>query len=156
MNDMTMQTDCRWGVGRIGLRSLPLLGLITLLTSIGCNSSDVATREVRGVVTFAGGPPPNVGELTFAPLSVDAGLPRRPAKGSFGSDGHFTLTTFQEGDGVIPGTYSVYIACWREKPTLETKLTANFVPPDFTHEVVIDADAPEPIELTIDVPAIQK
>jgi hypothetical protein len=137
-------------------RSLPLVGLIALLTSIGCNPSDVATRQVRGVVTFAGGPPPNEGQLTFAPLSVDAGLPRRPAKGSFGSDGHFTLTTFQEGDGVIPGTYSVYIACWREKPTLETKLTANFVPPDFTHEVVIDADAPEPIELTIDVPATQK
>jgi hypothetical protein len=133
-----------------------IVGVTAFLASIGCNSSDVPTRQVRGVVTFAGGPPPKEGQVTFAPLSVDAGRPRRPAQGSFDSNGNFTLTTFEEGDGVIPGTYSVYVACWRETPTLETKLTANFVPPNFTHEVVIDADAAEPIEVTINVPTIQK
>lgn len=153
---MATPLDCRWSIAQIGRRSPYLLGLIALLMSMGCNSSDVPTREVRGVVTFAGGLPPKAGELTFAPLSATAGLPRRPAKGSFDAEGHFKLTTFQEGDGIIPGTYSVYIACWREKPTLETKLTANYVPPDFTHEVVIDPEAAEPIELKIDVPALQK
>lgn len=54
------------------------------------------------------------------------------------------------------GGYSVYVACWRETPTLETKLTAKYVPPDFTHEVDIDADASEPIEIAIDVPSLQK
>jgi hypothetical protein len=50
----------------------------------------------------------------------------------------------------------VNVTCWREKPTLETRLSANYVPPNFEHEVTIAADADEPVEIAIDVPVIQQ
>ena len=83
-------------------------------------------------------------------------FPRRPARGDFDEKGNFTLTTFDSGDGIIPGRYSVNVTCWREKPTLETRQSANYVPPNFEHEVTIAADADEPVEIAINVPVIQQ
>ena len=82
--------------------------------------------------------------------------PRRPASGDFDKTGTFTLTTFTKDDGIIPGKYRVNINCWREPPTLKTKLSANYVPADFKFEVTIDENADEPVELRIDVPKIQR
>jgi hypothetical protein len=114
------------------------------------------TKQVQGTITFSGKAPPALGKITLAPIEVTAPFPRRPARGDFDESGHFTLTTFEAGDGIIPGRYSANIMCWREKPTLATRLSANYVPPDFQHEVTIDADAEEPVEITIDVPVVQR
>jgi hypothetical protein len=122
----------------------------------GCGKSDVVTKQVQGTITFEGQAPPTNGKITFAPIEAAPSFPRRSASGEFDASGTFTLTTFKPGDGIIPGRYQTNILCWREKPTLETKLTANYVPPDFQHEVTIDADADEPIDLRIDVPKIQR
>ena len=113
------------------------------------------TKQVRGVITFNGAAPPATGKITLAPVEVADSLPRRPARGEFDENGRFTLTTFDAGDGIIPGRYTANITCWREKPTLATRLSANYVPSDFEHEVTIDRDADEPIELEIDVPTAQ-
>jgi hypothetical protein len=114
------------------------------------------TKQVQGVVTFEGGPPPKPGKITLAPLEVAEGLPRRPASGDFDETGSFTLTTFDEGDGIIPGRYSANILCWREQPTLVTRHSANFVPPGFQPELTIEMDAEEPVELRIDVTSVQR
>jgi hypothetical protein len=130
--------------------------MLATVSMAGCGESGPVTKEVRGVITFNGGTPPAPGKITLAPIEVADSLPRRPARGEFDEKGRFTLTTFEAGDGIIPGRYTANITCWREKPTLATRISANYVPPDFEHEVTIEIDADEPIDLTIDVPTAQR
>lgn len=124
--------------------------------TVGCGDSGPVTKEVRGTITFQGAAPPAAGKITLAPIEATPPFPTRPARGEFDQTGKFTLTTFEAGDGAIPGRYLANVTCWREVPTLETKLSANYVPPDFRHEVTINADADEPIEITIDIPTLQR
>ena len=109
----------------------------------------------KEVDLFQGKVPPKAGEIFLAPLQIAAGLPKRHAQGTLDETGKFSLTSWEAGDGVVPGTYQVTIVCWRETPTLETKLSANFGPADFIPEVTIDAKSPEPVAITIDVPRLQ-
>jgi hypothetical protein len=129
---------------------------ILLLGLLGCGDSGPLTKQVQGIVTFEGGPPPKPGKITLAPIDAADGLPRRPASGDFDESGSFTLTTFEDDDGIIPGHYSANILCWREQPTLATRHSANYVPPGFQPELTIDADADEPVELRIDVTSVQR
>jgi hypothetical protein len=132
------------------------LAVIALVCVAGCGKNNSLTKQVRGQVTFHGAAPPAEGQITLAPIEGAAGYPRRPASGDFDKTGAFKLTTFSKDDGVIPGKYRVNINCWREPPTLKTKLSANYVPADFKFEVTIDENADEPVELRIDVPKIQR
>src|SRR5262245_1955877 len=132
------------------------LAVFVLVCMAGCGKGNVLTKQVRGQVTFEGGGPPTEGQITFAPIEAAATLPRRPATGDFDKSGTFQLTTFTEDDGIIPGKYRVNINCWREPPTLKTKLSANYVPADFKFDVTVDENAVEPVELQIDVPKIQR
>jgi hypothetical protein len=132
------------------------LAAFVLVCIAGCGGNTPLTKQVRGQVTFEGAAPPAEGKITFAPIEGAPTYPRRPASGDFDKTGTFMLTTFTEDDGIIPGRYHVNINCWREPPTLKTKLSANYVPADFKHEVTIDENADEPVELRIDVPKIQR
>jgi hypothetical protein len=137
--------------------SSPLFGVaITVALTAGCGTDNTPTVVVEGTITFAGQPPPAAGKITFAPLEMAGGAKSRPGTGEFDTDGKFTVTTFEKGDGLIPGRYRANINCWREKPTLETRLSANYVPATFHPEIVIDAGADEPFPVTIDVPVMNK
>lgn len=140
-------------IGRLALTTLLLLAVLPV---VGCGEKGVPTKEVRGTLTFKGSPPPKEGGILLTPLEAAPGLPRREARGDFDTSGKFTLTTFDKGDGIIPGKYAVKITCWRVTPTLETSDTANYVPTSFKHEVEIAPDAREPVEITIDVPKLQE
>jgi hypothetical protein len=139
-------------------RSSPALhfAVLVLICIAGCGKNNPLTKRVRGQVTFEGAAPPTAGQVTFAPIEAAPTLPRRPATGDFDTSGTFKLTTFTKDDGIIPGKYRVNINCWREPPTLKTKLSANYVPADFKFEVTVDENADEPVELRIDVPKIQR
>jgi hypothetical protein len=130
--------------------------VFVLICVAGCGKNSSLTKQVRGQVTFHVAAPPKEGQITFAPIEAAATLPRRPATGDFDTSGTFKLTTFTEEDGIIPGKYRVNINCWREPPTLKTKLSANYVPAGFKFEVTVDENADEPVELQIDVPKIQR
>jgi hypothetical protein len=132
------------------------LAVVVLVCAFGCGKNNALTKQVRGQVTFEGAAPPAEGQITFAPIEAAANLPRRPASGDFDQSGTFRLTTFTKDDGIIPGKYRVNINCWREPPTLKTKLSANYVPADFKFEMTVDEKAEEPVELRIDVPKIQR
>ena len=132
------------------------LAVLVLVCVAGCGKNSSLTKQVRGQVTFQGAAPPAEGKITFAPIEGAPSYPRRPASGDFHKTGAFMLTTFTKDDGIIPGKYRVNINCWREPPTLKTKLSANYVPADFKFEVTIDENAEEPVELRIDVPKIQR
>jgi hypothetical protein len=137
-------------------RTLWILALLALFPLAGCGDDGVPTKRVRGTLTFKGGPPPKEGGILLTPLEAAPGLPRREARGEFDTSGKFSLTTFDKGDGIIPGKYAVKITCWRVTPTLATSDTANYVPSSFKPVVTIDADAGEPVEITIDVPVLQE
>jgi hypothetical protein len=130
--------------------------VFALICIAGCHKNTSLTKQVRGQITFQGSQPPAEGKITFAPIEAMASYPRRPASGDFDKTGAFSLTTFTKGDGIIPGRYRAKINCWREPPSLETQLSANYVPADFKFEATVDENAKEPIELRIDVPKIQR
>lgn len=126
--------------------------LLALVPLIGCGPRH-PTKTIAGQITFTGGPPPKEGEVFFAPTQIPPHLPKRSGVGTFDVEGKFTLTSFDPGDGLVPGTYQVKVQCWRVEPTLATMEQANFVPPDFAPLVTIDPSAAEPVPVTIDVPA---
>jgi hypothetical protein len=126
-----------------------------VLALVGCGSSrDITLIPVSGTITFAGGPPPKPGTINFAPVSTEEGAPKRPGSANFAEDGSFEVTSFEDGDGLAPGTYSVKVTCWQQPPTEEDPTSFqrfNLVPDDFTHEVVVAPDADD-VEVIIDVP----
>lgn len=81
----------------LGCAALPLL-------LAGCKgNNNPATYPVTGVVKFKGQPLANV-IVTFFPTDG------RPAAGKTDGEGRFTLTTFQPGDGALPGNHKVTVA----------------------------------------------
>jgi hypothetical protein len=68
----------------------------------GCGSPDPETAEVTGIVRLDGQPLTS-GIVTFTP---EAG---RSATGFIQSDGTYTLKTYTDGDGALPGKHIVTI-----------------------------------------------
>jgi hypothetical protein len=122
------------------------------LTASGCDSGPLLV-PLHGKVTFNGGPPPAAGVVSFAPLTVTEGLPRRPGRATFDTDGEFQASSFQPGDGLIPGRYGVTIIC--QKPASSDQVN----PQQFSYvrrgyqapDVVVEASAKE-VKLDFDVP----
>jgi hypothetical protein len=87
-------------------RVLSSLALGTLIVAIaaGCGSSAGKPVSVEGLVTLDGEPVDGATVL-FSP--EDGKGP--PASGMTGTDGVFHLTTFNTGDGAMPGKYNVTI-----------------------------------------------
>ena len=121
------------GPKRLALRLrfclLPLLFSLLLLLG-GCGYDRPSTIAMHGTVTFGGQTPPTAGAIYFAPIEVAPGLPRRPARAMFDADGHFRATSFDDGDGIVPGTYRVRIECWKTPPTM-TSAGVSHVPQEF-------------------------
>jgi ribosomal protein S12 len=67
---------------------------------VGCESGRLKTYPVQGQVVFADGSPVKVG--TIEAKSVEHGV---QASGTIGSDGSFSLTTYQPGDGAVAGQH---------------------------------------------------
>jgi hypothetical protein len=88
------------------LRHCSVLGFLlsaAVLAGAGCGGG-VKPVKVQGVVTLDG----NVlsgATVTFAPLQQGG----RPAGAVTGADGKFWLTTFNTGDGALPGEYKVTV-----------------------------------------------
>jgi hypothetical protein len=135
--------------------NLPATVGVLLSCLLGCSDNGIPVIPVNGKITFAGGPPPKPGSITFTPISVAEGLPNRPATAMFNVDGAFQVTSFKENDGLIPGTYHARVDCWKQQPTLNNPITFetyNDVPKDFMPPpIAIGADA-DVVEVVIDVP----
>jgi hypothetical protein len=136
-----------------------ILWAVAAAAVAGCGSSqEFPLVPVSGKVTFAGGPCPKPGTIDFSPTAVEEGLPQRPGRASFSEDGYFEATSFEEGDGLVPGVYSVSVTCW-EQPPSENDPTSfqrfNYVPSTFQKEIVVERDA-DSMEFDIDVPKKSK
>jgi len=80
------------------------VALCFLLT--GCGSSSEGIVPIKGVVTYLGKPVP-VGHIKFYP--VEGG---RPSSGEIQSDGSYTLTCYNEGDGATLGEHRVTVTAF--------------------------------------------
>ncbi len=90
--------------------------LVTLVLATGCGD-DRGLVPVTGKVTLNGASLPGAGDLTFVPVEVAEGFPKRPAKAEFAADGSYEAQSFKPGDGLFPGTYRVGVSCWKVAPT---------------------------------------
>ena len=113
---------------------------------------------VKGTITFGGGLWPKSGTLYFTPESPGTGLPARPATGHFDTGGTITVTSFAEGDGLIPGKYRIGVECWDVPPRMGSPTPAkSFVPPRYaspaTSGLAVSVQPGEKIvSLNLDVP----
>lgn len=112
------------------------------MTAIGCGGNDrPKTIPVTGIITVKGSPPEQPGALFFAPIEVAEGYPRRGGRALFETDGHFAATSFEPGDGLVPGTYRVRIESWIVPPSMG-KPGKSYIPSGFeATELVVPVDA---------------
>jgi hypothetical protein len=105
------------------LGRLAAAGVCTALLVMpgGCGSGEPGVVPVRGKVTLDGGPWPKEGTITFTPVAGAQGADpskARPGTGKFATDGSFTVTSFEAGDGLFPGQYEVSVECLDSAPTM--------------------------------------
>jgi len=78
---------------------------------VGCGGVDSAKPKVypvSGKVT-RNGQPLTAGEVMFTPSGGPEGASGHIATGQIGSDGSYTLTTFNTGDGAVLGKHKVTV-----------------------------------------------
>ena len=111
----------------------------------------------RGKVTLDGGPWPKPGALYFTPLKPAEGFPRRPGVGHFDTDGTFTVTTRDPGDGLIPGTYRIAVECWEVEPS-DNRPGKSYTAERYTSparsglELTVEPGTRDTVELEYDIP----
>jgi hypothetical protein len=135
---------------------LLMVCITTIGISAGCGSgNNMPLVPVSGVVTFNGGPPPKEGRVIFSQLSGTgiAGLPNRPGRASFGTDGKFVAMTFEKGDGLLPGKYNVRVECVDGVPGPTTPWESiSFVPSSYQPPELVVEEGKGTIEVSYDVP----
>ena len=101
---------------------------LLLPIAIGCGSGLPQTVRVSGRVTFDGQSPPGPGTIYFLPQEAGPGFPSRPATGDFDKEGRFQAKTFEPGDGLMPGKYTMHVECYQTPPNMEGKPVKSHVP----------------------------
>ena len=89
---------------------LYVLGVLVLACPyLGCSGhSRPKTIGVEGHVTLAG-KPVTQGTVIFQPTGHTEASATHPASGQIAADGTYRMSTFEKGDGVVPGEYRVAV-----------------------------------------------
>ncbi len=91
-------------------RILGVLGLVCLLSLIGCSKSAPNTYQVYGKVVLEDGTPIQIGTVEFRLKDLLKRYNERiVARGKIEQDGTFRLSTFEPNDGAVPGDYEVIV-----------------------------------------------
>ena len=126
--------------------------IATCLFAAACGGPDrPPTVKVSGKVTFDGASPPAAGTIYFNPITVAEGLPRRPGSGEFDSEGNYSVTSFEQGDGLVPGTYAVKIECWKVSSGYTNDVEESYIPRGFEPAKLVVAADQKAIEHHVDV-----
>lgn len=104
--------------------------LLTTAFLLGCtgaegDSSRPATFPVSGVITL-GGSPVEGAQVAFNPEDPTG-------QGAFGrtdAEGRYQLTTFEAGDGAVPGKYIVMVTKYDVPPPEAEASEEEYVPPE--------------------------
>jgi hypothetical protein len=84
-----------------------LFGLLAVAVIVGCaqQSDRPKTLKASGTVTYNGSPVEGA-VVTFSPTGVGG----HAASGTTDASGNFRLSTFESGDGAVPGSYAVSVS----------------------------------------------
>lgn len=116
----------------------------------GCGSNRPTTVPVSGRITFKGAAPEYPGALFFAPVKPEEGYPQRGGRAFFDTNGTFQATSFEEGDGLIPGRYLVRVESWKQVPTMG-KPGISYVPKGFQTEDLVVSSQDKSIEYNLEL-----
>lgn len=133
-----------------------VIAALVCFLAIGCSDRGFPMTEVSGKVLFNGGPPPKAGRISFTLVrgTGEEGVPYRPGSAPFGTDGSFAVTTFDDGDGLMPGTYDVRIICLSGDPSsFKNFADINFVPASWKPEQLVITGEEDAVTVEYDVPA---
>ena len=84
-----------------------------LICCLGCGPQGPTTYPVRGKVVFEDGAPlATGGKVLFESASLQ-GVGKN-ARGAIQPDGTFEMTTFESGDGAVPGKHRVLVKAKRD------------------------------------------
>ncbi len=100
-----------WVTMRVRPRFAFALYFAMALTIVGCGGSDPnkpGLGKVSGKVTYKG-QPLTAGTITFTPEAGKGGSTGQVATGQIGSDGSYSLTTFDTDDGAILGQHVITV-----------------------------------------------
>ncbi len=111
MGVLAVNYSCRISQNRILAWFLASLTLAGLSTWSGCgkSGSEYNVAPVTGTITF-NGEPVKGGSISLRPITqVEGkdGVTGRPASGTVGDDGTFTLSTYGNEDGAVIGKHKV-------------------------------------------------
>lgn len=140
---------------RLSTSFLPLVTCLSALVFLSgcCGPSRPTTIPISGTITFNGSPPPAEGAIYFAPITAAEGFDKRPGRARFDTSGKFSVTSFEDGDGLIPGTYSVQIECWKTAATMEAPFSESHVPEGFNAPTLEVPTSGGSQTYNVDVPA---
>lgn len=124
----------------------------------GCGHKMPDTVPVAGKVTYGGGAWPSPGMLYFASTAAAEGRPMRPALAEMTTAGDFVVTSFEQGDGLVPGRYVVTIECWKTPPTMSGGAGISAVPAKYRNQGTSDffvdvSPGGSSIDVKFDVPS---
>lgn len=100
---------------RSALWSLLLIAAGITAGVAGCAPGAPKTIKVKGMVTYAG-VKLNRGTIAFTPKNTAPDSPSRPATAELDSEGNYTMSTTNPGDGVFPGQYAVTVVSYEQPP----------------------------------------
>lgn len=128
--------------GKAAYRIVLCLLMAWLLPGCGDGTDHPTTVKVHGAVT-CDGQPLTKGSIAFQATS-DTTL--RPATGELNEDGTYELSSFQRGDGAMPGEYKVVIVSLKSGPTLENpnQPEVSAIPEKYTRAETTDLTASIP------------
>lgn len=122
---------------------------------VGCSSDRPMTVPVSGQITFDGGPCPADGTIVFSPVAVEESMPRRPGTAPFLQDGAFAVTSFRDGDGLIPGRYRPIVSCWMGEPHHDDPGSyerLNYVPGSYKPDEIVVGRSDGEVKVKLNVP----
>ena len=141
--------------GSSGRRTLATLALMVPWFLVGCDIGKFPLVPVQGRVTFDGATCPKAGNVTFQPIKIEEGLPRRPASAQFDVDGAYEVNAFPGQEGVLPGRYRVEVTCYSGAPDFSKSDpwgAVNYIDSSYKPmELVVDASS-DAMRVDIDVP----
>jgi hypothetical protein len=137
---------------RCFLRHLAATAFLLASFLAGCSREVSPTIRVEGQITYRG-EPVTQGVVSFVPSRNAVGRDLRPAAAALQPDGTYRLSASRDVDGVLPGSYAVAVAAYRDAHLLPGRKIEYAAPAKYANPhtsgltATVPADAAGPVRL---------
>jgi hypothetical protein len=118
---LARSTDRPWPGGAWSWKFRLVYGILALT---GCAKSSLPTIPVEGTVTWNGTALADA-QIAFQPVAAGGKGSARPAVGRIDDRGQYFVSTFANGDGAMPGEYTVVVVGRRDHKPVEVLTKAD-------------------------------